>query len=181
MTNDSSKIKFFYDILLLKLHTSVCIIRGKASTKYSSISRSPQPRIRVFKYYISHRFEGEKCLRMGRLFNSRSHFAIKSLIYLSSVSSSQKCYKQKTWIVFQEDCDDGGADLLWGVDDLLDSWNSESDVHGSDSGEVESLQSHLSAGLADALSTKGSNGGSWFHCSWKKLKFWINLNSENEI
>lgn len=46
-------------------------------------------------------------------------------------------------------------DVLGGIDDLFDTWNPQSDVHGCNTSKVEGFQRHLSAGLPDALSTKG--------------------------
>lgn len=46
-------------------------------------------------------------------------------------------------------------DVLGGIDDLFDAWNPQSDVHGCNTSKVEGFQCHLSAGLSDALGTKG--------------------------
>ena len=46
---------------------------------------------------------------------------------------------------------DGRADVLGGVDDLLDPGDSQCDVHRGDACEVECLQRHLGSRLADTL------------------------------
>lgn len=55
--------------------------------------------------------------------------------------------------------DDGGADLFSGIDDLLDAGDTQSDVHRRHSRKVKGLESHLCAGLPDALSSKGADCG----------------------
>lgn len=49
------------------------------------------------------------------------------------------------------------------IDDLFDSWDSQSDVHGSDSSEVKRLEGHLSPRLPDALSTQSPDGRARLH------------------
>lgn len=49
-------------------------------------------------------------------------------------------------------------DVLGGIDDLFDAWNPQSDVHGCNTSKVEGFQCHLSAGLSNALGTKGPYG-----------------------
>ena len=55
--------------------------------------------------------------------------------------------------------DDGGGYLLGGIDNLPDARHSQGDIHGSHTGKVEGLQSHLSPRLSYALSPKGPNRG----------------------
>lgn len=59
--------------------------------------------------------------------------------------------------------DDGGRDGLGGVDNLLDTRDSEGNVHGSDSGEMESLERHLRTRFSDRLSTNRSDRSSYNH------------------
>lgn len=49
------------------------------------------------------------------------------------------------------------------IDDLFDSRDSQSDVHGSDSSEVKRLEGHLSPRLPDALSTQSPDGRARLH------------------
>lgn len=52
--------------------------------------------------------------------------------------------------------DDGRGNSLGGIDDLLDTGYTKRDVHGSDTGEMESFQRHLSTGFTNRLGTDGS-------------------------
>ena len=54
--------------------------------------------------------------------------------------------------------DDGCADKFGGVYDFLDTRHSQSDVHGCDTSEVKSLQSHLCPWLTDRLRADGADG-----------------------
>ena len=52
---------------------------------------------------------------------------------------------------------DGGADVPSCVDDLFDARNTQCDIHGSHSGEMERFQCHLRARFPDALSAEGTD------------------------
>ncbi len=54
-------------------------------------------------------------------------------------------------------------DVFGCIDDLFDSRDSQSDVHGSDSSEVKRLEGHLSPRLPDALSTQSPDGRARLH------------------
>lgn len=56
-------------------------------------------------------------------------------------------------------------DVLGGIDDLFDARNPQSDVHGCYASKVEGFQCHLSAGLSNALGTKGPYSWAWLHLS----------------
>ena len=45
--------------------------------------------------------------------------------------------------------DNGCTDDFGGVDNLLDTWYTKSDIHRGDAGEVESLKRHLRTGLTN--------------------------------
>ena len=49
---------------------------------------------------------------------------------------------------------DWGADVLGAVDDLLDTWDTQGNVHARHPGKMEGLESHLRPGLPDGLSPK---------------------------
>lgn len=53
--------------------------------------------------------------------------------------------------------DNRGTDDFGGVDDLLDTRYTQRDVHGGDTGEMESLQGHLRTGFSDGLSADSSD------------------------
>ena len=55
--------------------------------------------------------------------------------------------------------DDWRTDILGRVDDFLNSRNAEGDVHRRHTGEMERLQRHLCAWLADGLCANGANCG----------------------
>lgn len=57
--------------------------------------------------------------------------------------------------------DDRSTDDLGSVDDLLDTRYTQRYVHGGNTGEMESLQSHLGTGFSDRLRTDSTDGGSW--------------------
>lgn len=60
-------------------------------------------------------------------------------------------------------------DGLGSVDDLFDPRHTQGDVHGGYSCKVECLQSHLGAGLTNALCTECSYRRAWLHlCSRRK-------------
>lgn len=61
-------------------------------------------------------------------------------------------------------------DILRSVDYLFDARNPQGDVHGGYASKVEGFQGHLSAWLANALSTKSPDSGAWLHLSsgWKR-------------
>lgn len=54
-------------------------------------------------------------------------------------------------------------DVFGCIDDLFDSRDSQSDVHGGDSSEVKRLEGHLSPRLPDALSTQSPDGRARLH------------------
>ena len=56
--------------------------------------------------------------------------------------------------------DDWRADDFRSVDDLLDTRHTKSDVHGGDTGKVESLQGHLRTGLTNRLGADSANSRS---------------------
>ena len=61
-------------------------------------------------------------------------------------------------VIDQRCRDDGSRDCFCRIDDLLDSRNSQSDIHGRNTCEVERLESHLSCRLSDRLRSHSSNG-----------------------
>ena len=68
-------------------------------------------------------------------------------------------------LVHEHGCDDRSADFLGGVDDFLNSGNTQGYVHTSNSSEMESFEGHLSGWLSNRL---GSNSATSFaghhHC-----------------
>jgi hypothetical protein len=62
---------------------------------------------------------------------------------------------------------DRSAYVLGRIDDLLDSRHAERNVHGRDTGKMESFQGHLGAGFPDRLSPNRTNGRSCTKTSQK--------------
>jgi len=58
---------------------------------------------------------------------------------------------------YQRASDDRRANDLRSVDDFLDTRDSESDVHGGDTGEMESLQGHLGSWFTNRLGADGAH------------------------
>lgn len=68
------------------------------------------------------------------------------------------------WLRIRSDefaADDWRTDDLRCVDDLLDTRYTQRDVHGGDTGEMESLQGHLCSWLTNGLGTHGADSRTW--------------------
>ena len=66
--------------------------------------------------------------------------------------------------------DDRSADNLGGVDNLLDTGYTESDVHGSDTSKMESLLGHLGTWFTNRLGSDSTNGRTGFDFSLDILR-----------
>lgn len=62
---------------------------------------------------------------------------------------------------------DRRAYRLCRIDNLFDAGNTQSDVHGGDSGKMERFQGHLGPGLTDRLGTDSADSRAFIHTTLK--------------
>ena len=74
--------------------------------------------------------------------------------------------------------DDGGRYVLASIDDLLDSGNSQGDIHTGNASKVEGLQSHLGSRLSNTLCPKCTHCGPCRLHTYMRLREWSQVRHE---